>query len=429
MSEDLKIGLQVEFDEKSALAAISAKVQEFNSKLSSISSSAASSVRQQYERISPKLKSRSYDSVSGSRSSKSEPKDDEDSKGINKTTKAYIKSLDKSTKAQEKVTKQLNKLAGADTNEPLFRRRNKWERLSTFFGGSLLNADKSTTIKGAAGLAAGGASILSSGAGVGSFVSALFSNPVTAAVAVAVATAALATLGTYKAAKQDFVYYSNEGNTGLSAGALKILDKGLPGQAGQELTAGFNANAINYASSNRFAPSNIAQNLAMTTAKFKGSQYLLKILGKNETGTKLIQDVLTQTLQNYQSGAFGKFGSPEAKLTANGILQGALPGTNYSDFIEAASQKGGGNVSQLIKNINNPDYLNKHAKLLSQSSVLTDTQAGANINLEASNILHETANSIQNSVNKFGRYVDKLAANQPQNFNPYGFSGLGVNGS
>ena len=430
MSEDLKIGLQIEFDEKSALAAISAKVQEFNAKLSSTSSSAASSVRQQYERISPKLKSRSYENMSASKKTSSEAKDDDESKSVNKNTKAYINSLNKSTKAQEKVVKKLNKLAGVDTDEPLFNRRNKWQRLSAFFGGSLLNADRSTTLKGAAGLAAGGTSILSSGTGISSLIGALFSNPVTATITATIAAAALATLGTYKAAKQDFSYYAGGANTGLSAQALKIMDKGLSGNAGQELTAGFAANAANYASFNRFAPRNIAQNLASTTAMVKGSDYLLGIIGKNETGTKLIQDVLTQTISRYQKGTFGKIGSPDAMLKANTILQGALPGSNYSDVIEAASQKGGGNVSQLIKNINNPDYLNKHAKLMSQSNVLFDAQKGASINLDVSNRLHDASEVFQNTVSKFGRYVDKLASTQ----NNAGFGSLdrsysfGVNG-
>lgn len=208
----------------------------------------------------------------------------------------------------------------------------------------------------------------------------------------------------YKATKTDFGLYSQSADTGLSANALKYMRQGLAPGVGDQLFATF-SQSQRFADFNRFGETNQILSLVRASVGFKNAGYLQDIMRKKESGIDFQKDVINQTLQKYQQGAFGKEGSPLAKNQANAILQSVFGG-DFSSVIE--SYKKGGKTQQLLENINNDAFVDKKANLVTQDNALKSVELAANIQLNSSNIFHEAVN----------RFIDVWVNHKQSNYDP-----------
>jgi hypothetical protein len=213
----------------------------------------------------------------------------------------------------------------------------------------------------------------------------------------------LAAFATYKAvegglnaSRTDFDLYSREANTGVSANAIKYSKQGLAPGVGDQLFATFQQSQ-RFADFNRFAESNRLSAGVSTLVTFKNAGYIQKILESGKSGVDFQQDVINQTLQRYQSGAFGKTGSAYAKNQANAILQSTFGG-DFSSVIQSYSDKKGNKTKEFLENITNDQFSKGKADLISPDNAQSVALTAANINLHASNLFHDSVNGIINII-------------------------------
>jgi hypothetical protein len=210
----------------------------------------------------------------------------------------------------------------------------------------------------------------------------------------------------YDATKTDYSLYAQSANTGLSAGALKYFQKGLAPQTGEQLLAAFSQSS-QFADFNRFGKLNQIVALTKTMVGNKNAGYLANILNKSEDGVEFQRDVINSTLQRYQSGAFGKVGSPYAKNQANTILQGSF-GNDFSSVIESYGKDS--RTKKLLDNLTNDDYISSKTSLVSEDNALKTAETAANIQLSASNIFHDSVDKIVTAIRSMGNVQTSFGA-------------------